>query len=101
MKMNTDLDTQITKLLGEWHVPQPSGGAIERVLLAASASAPKPNFLRWRMLMAAPALAAAMAFAIVSYTSHDTLPKNDPLLQQSALGVFTIGQQSSDAEVLP
>jgi len=99
--MNTDLDLQIAKLLGHWHAPQPSGDAVLRILVAAQATAPSSFVVRRRMLIAAPALAAAMALGIVSLGHRDPLPKNDPVLQQSALGVFSVSQPSGDAGDLP
>lgn len=99
--MNAHLDLQIAKLLGQWHTPQPAGDAVARILLAVDATPSKSFFARRRLLIAAPALAAAMAIGIVSLGHRDPLPKNDPLLQQSALGVFSVAQPNTEAGDLP
>lgn len=99
--MNANLDLQITKLLRQWHEPQPSGDAVARILVAAQATPSKSFFTRHLLFFAAPALAAAMAIGIINLRHDDPLPKNDPLLQQSALGVFSVAQPNTDAGDLP
>lgn len=85
-------DPQIKALLGHWQAPQPSPYAIAHILAAAGGSGVQAPALRRRLLFAAPALAAAMAWAVLSIGHHPIPPKADPLLQQSALGVFSVAQ---------
>ncbi len=99
--MNADLDQKIAHALRHWEAPPPSPDAIARILAAAQPNPAQTLVTRRRMLFAGPALAAAMAIGIVSYSQHEALPKNEPVLAQSALSVFSIASATPDAEELP
>lgn len=91
-------DKQIADMLAGWAAPAAHPDAVARILAAAGAQAmPAPR--RWPrgwQLVGAPALAAAMVLGIIAWTPHDTLPKNDPVLQQSALHAFAMEPAGSD-----
>ena len=96
--MSFERDPQLKALLSGWNAPSASDDAVARILTAAHS--PK-SLGRPRVFAALSALAATLVFGVLTLTPHDVLPKNEPILQQSALSVFSIAAPHSDAEELP
>jgi len=99
--MRDDLDVQIGRLLSEWHVPAPSDYAVSRIIDAAQTPPARALAFRRPAWLAAPALAASALLGVMLLTPHPIQPKAEPLLAQSALNVFSVPNQSSEAEELP
>ena len=96
--MSFEQDSQLKALLSGWNAPSPSDDAVARIL--AAAHSPK-SLGRQRIFAVVSALAATLVFGVLTLTPHDVLPKNEPILQQSALGVFLAAPSHTDAEELP
>lgn len=99
--MTFERDPQIAALLGHWQAPAATPDAVARIVAAAGSANMQAPIARRRLMFAAPALAAAMAWAVLSIGHYPVAPKTDPLLQQSALGVFSVSQPGGDGGDTP
>ena len=103
MQNRDEMDDKITALLAAWTPPEPQAGATARILAAVAAQpavgARLVGARRFRALwLAGPAVAAAFVALMVSQTTKDRLPTNDPVLQQEALATFDLKTPSASIE---
>jgi len=101
--MTMTTDNAMTETLRLWQAPPPSATAMQRILAAATpqsqvlrSDAPQPMWRRFKL--GGPAVAAALLLGVLIFVPHEILPKNDPVLQQSALKAFSIQPSGADAE---
>jgi hypothetical protein len=105
--MTQELDLKIAALLGTWHAPTASDDSVARLLAAAGAHGHFPDAGQakapraHRFLLIGSALAATMLFTVIGHDQHDMLSKTEPLLQQSALSVFSVSSATLDADEVP